>query len=227
MSLSAARYTAVIFDMDGLMLDSERVVRQAMQDAAAELNVEFPDALFARLIGRNSVSVIDLLTRELGPAFPLAEFRLRSRQRFERLQATPGIAKKAGLDALLGWLAERATPKAVATSTARAEALNRLHNAGLLVHFPALVGGDEVQQGKPAPDIYLAAAAKLAVEPARCIVLEDSEPGIEAAHAAGMLPLWVPDLCPDSARCRELAGGVFASLVEVRAHLAVLLATDR
>lgn len=224
MSLSAARYQAVIFDMDGLMLDSERVVRQAMQETAAELAVVFPDALFARLIGRNSASVIELLTRELGPTFPLAEFRQRSLRRFEQLQDSPGIPKKAGLDELLAWLHARALPKAVATSTARREAHQRLHTAGLLTQFAAVVCGDEVRHGKPAPDIYLAAAAKLAVNPAHCIALEDSEPGIEAAHAAGMLPLWVPDLCPDSRRCRELAGGVFTSLSGVRAHLATLFA---
>ena len=87
-----------------------------------------------------------------------------------------------------------AFPRAVATSTRRERARAKLARRGLLARFAALVGGDEVARGKPAPDIFLLAAARLGVAPADCVVLEDSEPGVRGALAAGMMPIMVPDL---------------------------------
>ena len=133
-----------------------------------------------------------------------------------------GIALKPGLIELLGWLEDAAIPRAVATSTRRSRAQAKLVRTQLCERFAALVGGDEIARGKPAPDIYLEAAARLGVAPAACVALEDSEPGIRAALAAGMMPIMVPDLAPPSAALLAHALPVFASLAEVRAHLCAL-----
>ncbi|MEZ4662666.1 MAG: HAD family hydrolase [Caldilineaceae bacterium] len=103
----------------------------------------------------------------------------------------------------------------MATSTARPLALKKLTTTGLIDRFATIVGGDEVPNGKPAPDIFLAAAARLAVAPARCLVLEDSEAGVRAAHAAGMQSIMVPDLKAPSAAVKALALTVVQSLTDV------------
>jgi beta-phosphoglucomutase-like phosphatase (HAD superfamily) len=110
----------------------------------------------------------------------------------------------------------------VATSTRRARAQAKLERVALHARFAALVGGDEVACGKPAPDIFLEAARRLGVPPASCLVLEDSLPGLEAAVAAGMAAIMVPDLTAPPARVAGRVPTVMASLVEVRLHLAAL-----
>jgi beta-phosphoglucomutase-like phosphatase (HAD superfamily) len=104
----------------------------------------------------------------------------------------------------------------VATSTGREEACDRLRVADLFHCFDAIVGGDEVVRGKPAPDLFLLAAQRLKITPAECIVLEDSEAGIRAARAAGMTPILVPDLKPPSDEVQALAYRMYPSLHEAR-----------
>lgn len=99
--------------------------------------------------------------------------------------------------------------------------LDQLKQAGIRpARFCAIVGGDEVERGKPAPDIFLLAAAKLSVSPGECIVLEDSIAGIQAAHKAGMMPLMVPDLIPPTKETKRLAHQIFSNLYDVRDYLA-------
>jgi beta-phosphoglucomutase-like phosphatase (HAD superfamily) len=110
----------------------------------------------------------------------------------------------------------------VATSTRRDRAEAQLTQQGLLARFAALVGGNEVERGKPEPDIFLLAASRLAVAAADCVVLEDSEPGVRAALAAGMMPIMVPDLHGPSENLLAREPLVLPSLHHVRAHLALL-----
>ena len=141
---------------------------------------------------------------------------------YDAIVAREGIALKPGLLDLLEWLEAEGIPKAVATSTRRDRALAKLELTSLAPRFVALVGGDEVARGKPAPDIFLAAAQRLGEPAPRCLVLEDSEPGVRAALAAGMTPIMVPDLHAPSADLAALTPLVLASLAEVAAHLAPL-----
>ena len=100
----------------------------------------------------------------------------------------------------------------MASSTSKKGVIHKLTVAGLIDRFETLVGGDEVANGKPAPDIFLTAAARLGVLPDGCMVLEDSEAGIQAAHAAGMLPVMVPDVKPPSPEIEAVAYAVLPSL---------------
>jgi HAD superfamily hydrolase (TIGR01509 family) len=138
---------------------------------------------------------------------------------YDAIVAREGIALKTGLLEILDWLDRENVPRAVATSTRRARAVAKLAHASLLERFDAVVGGDEVPRGKPAPDIYLEAAHRIGVAPSACIVLEDSEPGVLAAFAAGMRPIMVPDIAPPSPSLAARGVTVLASLHEVRAHL--------
>jgi HAD superfamily hydrolase (TIGR01509 family) len=213
---------AVIFDMDGLMLDTERLAPRAWVEAAIALGVEFDLALTQPMVGRNFRDCASIITDRYGAAFPTADLMKAWHVAYDAIVAREGIALKAGLLALLDWLEGEDIPKAVATSTRRDRAQAELVQTGLLPRFTALVGGDEVVLGKPAPEIFLIAAHRLGQPAAGCIVLEDSEPGVRAALAAGMIPIMVPDLHPPSAELVALEPLMMASLAEVPARLASL-----
>lgn len=217
------KFHAVIFDMDGLMLDSERVYREIFNRAAADCEITFPEDLHERLLGRNSSDTRQMLLAEWRDEAQLARFLDRARHHHHRCFAeTPPDIKK-GLHELLNFIESRGVPKVVATSTRREHAIPRLESAGLLHRFKTVSTGDQVNRGKPAPDIFLLAASTIQVEPNHCVVLEDSEAGITGAHAAGMTALMVPDMKQPCATVRELAHAVYDSLVEVRHDLERML----
>jgi HAD superfamily hydrolase (TIGR01509 family) len=206
---------AVIFDMDGLMLDTEPLYRIAWKQASAECGYDLTDEIYKQLVGRSRKDGFKALVEAFGPEFPLQKFQDCVRKwEADAFSSTP-IAKKPGLDSLLTFLESRNIPKAVATSTERQKALGTLNSAGLLWRFETVVAGDEVARGKPFPDIFLLAAQHLGVDPAVCLVLEDAESGVVAANAAGMQVYMVPDLVSPSLAVRRMAQGIFTSLADV------------
>lgn len=213
---------AVVFDMDGLMLDTERLASRCWRDAAAVVGVEFDPALLASMIGRNARDSRQFMLEHYGADYPIDTVMSESRKAFDAIVLRDGIAIKAGLHALLDWLDSAAIPRVVATSTRRERALHHLDRCALLSRFDGLVGGDEVAHGKPAPDIFLMAASRIEADPAECIVLEDSEPGVRGALAAGMIPIMVPDLAAPSEELLARAPLVLPSLADVMSHLAAL-----
>lgn len=216
------RPAAVIFDMDGLMLDTEPLAAQAWIEAAQGLGIAFDRTINDRLIGRSFTDCRTIIGEHHGADYPVDTLMNAWHGAYDAIVRREGITFKPGLLELLGWLEAAAIPKAVATSTRRARAQAKLEQAGVLVRFAALVGGDEVARGKPAPDIFLEAAARLAIDPAACMVLEDSEPGMRGALAAGMTPVMVPDLLPPSAALLAIEPLIMATLHDVRTHLASL-----
>jgi HAD superfamily hydrolase (TIGR01509 family) len=213
---------AVVFDMDGLMLDTERLASRCWCEAAAAVGVEFDPALLVPMIGRNARDSRHVMLERYGADYPVDALARESRKVFDAIVQKDGIAVKAGLHALLDWLDSVPIALVVATSTRRERALAHLERCALLSRFEALVGGDEVANGKPAPDIFLLAASRIDVEPADCIVLEDSEPGVRGALAAGMIPIMVPDLSAPSKDLLARAPLVLPSLLDVMTHLAAL-----
>jgi len=213
------RPQAVIFDMDGLMLDTERLALIAWREASAALGLAFDPDVAQRMIGRNNADSRALIHAHYGENFPIDALMAAAGETYELIVAREGIALKRGLTELLDWLDRERIAKAVATSTRRSRALAKLQKTGLLPRFGTLVAGDEIARGKPAPDIFLAAAARLALDVDACIVLEDSEPGVRAALAAGIAPIMVPDLHPPSQDMLALAPLVLPSLDDVRVHL--------
>lgn len=210
---------AVIFDMDGLMLDTERLASRAWSDAAGALGVPFDASVTPRLVGRNFADCEKLIRGHHGPDYPVQELMKAWHCAYDEIVAREGIALKEGLEALLDWLDLRTIPKAVATSTRRSRAEAKLRRTGLIGRFVVLVGGDEVARGKPAPDIFLAAARSLGVRTAACLVLEDSEPGVRGALAGGMRAIMVPDQHPPSEALLAEDILVMPSLVDVLRHL--------
>lgn len=216
---------AVLFDMDGLMIESERALLQCWREASQELGLELDDALWLSFVGLSDRVCHEMLRERL------AETQVRAlldglQVRYDA-HVEAGLPLKAGVLELLALLEERGIPRAVGTSTRRPRALQKLELCGLLPHFDAVVTGSDVAQSKPAPDIYLLAAKELRVAPDRCIVLEDSAAGVRAALAAGMTPIQVPDLVVPDDSVRALGHRIVDSLLDARALIEPALALPR
>jgi HAD superfamily hydrolase (TIGR01509 family) len=209
------KFSAVIFDMDGLMLDSERIYRQIFNRAAADCDFEFPASLHETLLGRTVVDMKRIVRGILKNDDLFDRFMDRNHHYHDVCFAEAPPIKR-GLHELLDFLEARKIPKVVATSTPRNAALGRLAKCGLLNRFASISCGDEVVHGKPAPDLFLLAASRIPAQPTQCVVLEDSEAGVTGAHAAGMTVCMVPDLKQPTDDIRQRAQGVYESLVHVR-----------
>lgn len=201
--------------MDGLLLDTEALAKVSWQQAAADCGFELDDPLFVRLIGRTRRDSNEILAAAIGAGYDACAFRERCRARWHELIAVRGIPLKPGVHEVLDHVEAAGIRTVVATSTGRASAERALEIAGVRARLPWIVTGDEVENGKPAPDIFLRAATLVEVEPAACLVLEDSVYGIIAAHAAGAIPVMVPDLVPPTPEVERLAWRIVGSLFEV------------
>lgn len=179
--------------MDGLLLDSERVIMQAWLAAAQQEGLRLSEPDFLLVVGRGADDSRARIAALLGgqEGFQLVRDRARA-----NLAAQPGVVfpLKPGALELLVLLRQRHVPCAVASSTYADEVRRRLANVGALDFFQAVAGGDEVSRSKPDPAVYLLAAERLGVPPARCLAFEDSDHGAVAAHRAGLSVVVVPDL---------------------------------
>ena len=195
---------AALFDMDGLLIDSEAVYIKAMQAAARSLDREMPLDFCHRMVGVPRVECNVMIQELYGEGFDLQEFRgVYSANVRRRMEA--GVPIKAGVVEVLDLLAKRGVPCGVATSALRETAESHLGRAGLLPRFATLVARDDVERAKPFPDIYLEAARRLGIPPGNCIAFEDSSPGLTAAHAAGTMAIMVPDILQPSDEIRAKA----------------------
>jgi HAD superfamily hydrolase (TIGR01509 family) len=205
---------AVLFDMDGLLIDSERIAQEVTRTTSLWLGIALPNHVALRMIGLGRDSLEHMLAAELGTDFPFESFQTEWETRYHERIAR-GVPVKPGVTEALTALAAAGLPCAVATSTHTHFARYKLEQAGLLRHFSAVVGRDAVPHGKPAPDLYLHAAKQLGIPANLCWAFEDSLPGLTAAVASGARTHWVPDLAPIAVH--ELPEGVetVASLHEV------------
>ena len=212
--LSISECRAVIFDMDGLMLDTERLALKAWQLAGVDFGFPISEDIFITMVGRNRRDSDRILVEVFGSDFPVDAVRKRRRAYVDGWIDEGKLSIKSGLLELLGFLDKISMPKAVATSTGYKRATHKLSLVNLLERFPIVIAGDQVEKGKPAPDIFLAAALRLEVAPKHCLVLEDSDAGIQAAYDAGMTPVMIPDMKPPSEKSRTFAHRVFGELGE-------------
>ena len=201
---------AAIFDMDGLLIDSERIIMQACIAAAADIGITYTEAEFVQLIGRAGADSTRLLIQQLGSeqAFDQVMQGLDA-----RLAAHDhAFPLKPGVLALLQHYQQNGVICSVASSSPMTHIQHRLAKVEILDYFTHLTSGHEVENGKPNPDIYLLAMQKLGLEAPDCIAFEDSEPGARAAIAAGLPVVVVPDLKQPSNVVRQQAHLVVDSL---------------
>jgi HAD superfamily hydrolase (TIGR01509 family) len=202
---------AVIFDMDGLLLDTERLYRSAFFGACEELGHAVDEALQLSLIGTPKELGDARLMAHFGDGFAIDTFHERCRTQFSAMCAA-GIPLREGAREMLDWLKDHRIPRAVATSTHRALALEHLDRAGIIDRLDAIVTRTDVEFGKPHPETFLKAAGAVGGRPSQCLALEDSYNGIHAATAAGMVTIMVPDMLQATEEIRRLGVSVVPSL---------------
>ncbi|MCB9419247.1 MAG: HAD family phosphatase [Ardenticatenaceae bacterium] len=212
--------TAIIFDMDGLMVDTEPLSRRAWEQVIGPFGARLTDEVYGRMIGRRSPEAGQLLLDSVNIPLSVEELVEQKTAVFNQTLAQ-GVPVMPGLMELHAEIARRGLPWAVATSSPRHHARLILAQLGLLERCGAIAGGDEVTHGKPAPDIYLLAAERLGVPPQQCLALEDSAPGCQSAASAGMTVVAVSaSLTPGSFPC---ANHIYPNLNRVAQSLDILL----
>ncbi len=187
---------AVIFDMDGVLFDTERLGIAQQLQACLDVGYPVTEELLMRTMGVNMAAGREIMLGALGPDFPYEKMIAHWTALMYEDMAQNGIPQKPGLRELMRALKDRGIKTAVATSNSRSIMESYMKLAGLESSFDAIVCGDSVQKSKPAPDIYLTAAQRLGVSPSNCIGVEDSINGVKSVRAAGMVSVMVPDLIP-------------------------------
>lgn len=221
----SCRPHAVIFDMDGLLLDSERAILDCFREAAAERGADIEPDWWLGMTGRGDAVCRALLVDRVGIAATDA-LLANGHARYVAM-AEAGLPHRPGVVALLELLVAHDIPRAVATSTRSPLAQRKLEAAGISEYFDVVCTSSDVAHPKPAPDVYLLAAERIGVPPAQCLVLEDSPTGVRAALAAGMTAVQVPDLLAPDDDARALGHRIVGSLEEAQALIAPWLAAAK
>jgi HAD superfamily hydrolase (TIGR01509 family) len=212
------RPAAVVCDMDGLLVDSERMERRVWQRTARELGLELSDERFATFVGHSGDRNDALLRHYFGEAFDVPGFRTLCHRGMQDLMESEGIALRPGAHEWLAFVSGLGIPLGLATSSGPTAVQERLGD--LLPLFAAVVTRADVEHGKPHPDLYLEAARRLGIAPERALAVEDSPAGTQAALAAGMPVVVVPDLIAPPDDVTPRVAGVFPSLDALREMVA-------
>ena len=214
---------AVIFDVDGTLLDTERIYIQAWKEAAAEQGYVMPDELLRKTRAIDAKVAAQILEEEIGNGFSYQKTRpIRVRIAEEIIERESPILKPGVLE-LLSFLREKGIRLSVASSTKTKTTKEHLQINGIADWFEVIVGGDMITKGKPNPDIFLKAAELLGEAPENCIVVEDSPAGIRAGSAAGMKTVLVPDQAAITQEIIDLSDVQMKSLLEMPAYVETLL----
>ena len=204
---------AVIFDMDGVIFDSERLVIECWETIAKKYNIPGIVEICMRVQGNNREETGKRFREKYGNDFPYEAYKKEVSALFRHLYGGGRLPLKPGVAEILKELKRKDIPLALASSTRTDIVKLELDEARLLQYFDAVLGGDMVSRSKPEPDIFLAAAEAVGAVPANCYVLEDSFNGIRAAYRAGMHPVMVPDMQQPTDEIRRLAEAVVVNLL--------------
>lgn len=210
---------AVIFDMDGVLFDTERLCMKAWMAVAGEKGLSGMEEVFMRVIGLNANDSRQIVLKAYGEDFDYPGFRGETRDWIRDYIEANGLPVMPGVHGILEWLKANGYKVGLASSTRREAVLGYLKRAQVEEYFSAVVTGDMVEHSKPLPDIYLLACSRLGVEPEQAYAIEDSPNGIRAAHAAGMCPVMVPDMIAPDEEMRRLSHAILKDLTEVLAFL--------
>ena len=213
------KYQAVLFDMDGLLLDTETIALAAFIEACREYGFELDISVYYRCIGVNNTRARDILIAGHGSDFPVDLIDKRFEKKYHNEVLNKPVPLKTGALKLLQYLEQERVKRAVVTSTNHAMALRILTNAQINHYFGLVLGGDQISQGKPDPEMYITACERLGENPGDCLALEDSDNGVISAFKAGLTVIQIPDLVEPSAKVKALGHKVMQSLEEVLALL--------
>lgn len=212
-------FKAVIFDMDGVIFDSERLSLQEWLTLGEKYEIPDIASVYPKCIGVNAVFSKKIFTEHYGEDFPYDRYRQEVSESFHGKYDNGRLPMKPGIQELLQFLKENGLHVGLASSTKQEIVKQELKDAGILHYFETVIGGDMVTKSKPEPDIFLKAAETLGVRPEECVVIEDSYNGIRAASKAGMFPIMVPDMIAPDEEMKQLAKVIFKNLIEVQIYL--------
>lgn len=216
------QFQAVIFDMDGVIFDSERLVYEGWLEMASKYGFYDLDKIYSKCIGVNAAASKQIFLDFYGPDFPYDTYKEEQSRLYHERYDKGRLPLKPGVVELLTYLKEHRYLVGVASSTRYAVVSSQIRDAGLLSYFTDLTCGDMVTRSKPEPDIFLKSCENLGVSPKQAMVIEDSFNGIRAAHRAGAAPIMVPDMLKPDDEMRRLASHIFPSLLDVKAWLPTL-----
>lgn len=211
---------AVVFDMDGVIFDSEALVLDIWMDLAKKYGIEDVEETMHKCIGVNAIETKQIFMNKYGEEFPYDTYVSEVSKVFHEKADHGELPMKPGVENLLKYLQEEGYIVGLASSTREASVRQELTEAGLISYFQELTCGDMLRASKPKPDIYLMACDKLGVAPEDAIAIEDSYNGIRAAYSAGMRPIMVPDLIGPDAEMQEKCEKIFDNLMEVQEWIA-------
>ena len=209
-------FKAVIFDMDGLLLDSEKLAFNAFQDTCSRFSLGDLTDIFIQCVGTNAELGNRILKKGLQGMMDYKEFCTEWDTRYTGLTQEKPVPLKRGAECLLEHIASMRMPMAVATSTRTERAKVKLSDSGILHYFDKIIGGEQVSNSKPDPEIYLRAASELSSEPFNSLALEDSPNGVKSAVAAGLTVIQIPDLVQPDENLLKMGHIVLGSLAEVQ-----------
>ena len=210
------KYKAVIFDMDGVIFDSERLVLEGWQEIAAKYGIKGIEEVLPRCLGVNAQATREIFREYYGQDFPYDEYKKEASALFHSRYGNGKLPLKPGVKELLSYLKENGYLVGLASSTRQAIVEQEIRDAGLMPYFDNLVCGDMLKRSKPEPDIYLKECENLDVEPRMAVAVEDSYNGIRSAKRAGMVPVMVPDMVQPDEEMRSLAHKICKDLFEVK-----------
>ncbi len=221
--MSVPQIQAVVFDVDGVLFDTERVSQNSWLSVSAEMGWPQVGQRYLEFVGQSRSDILQKMLDLFGPDFPREEFLQSCSARSMAWSDRNGIPLKPGVHEILEFLKERQVPTALATSTSHQRTLYRMERTDLGRYFKTITTGDHVTHSKPHPEIYQLACESLGVAPEHALAVEDSRNGILSACAAGMPTVMIPDLIPLSPELEGLIWKKCDSLMELRTVLEPIL----
>lgn len=212
-------YDAVVFDMDGVIFDSERAVMNCWLYLADKYGIEHIEKPYRACIGTTMERTREIMLEEYGEDFPYVMYAKEASDIYHEKYDGGRLPMKPGVVELLTFLKNENKKIALASSTRRQTVIKQLRDANILEFFDAIICGDMVEKSKPAPDIFLKACEELHVQPEKAYAIEDSYNGIRAAYAGNLRPVMVPDLLPANDEMEEKSERILESLIDVVDYL--------
>lgn len=212
-------YPALVFDMDGLIFDTERLVRRCWHELGETYQLTDIDELFLTTVGTTRKHTGEILCAHYGADFPQEAFSADVSRLFHSIADTEGIPVMTGAREILAWASTQGFHIGLATSTRQVTAEAELKHAGLFDYFDYILGGDRIARSKPFPDIYLTICRDMGIAPSNAFGIEDSYNGIRAASQAGMHPIMIPDILPPTEEMHQLCHTILPNLTALRTFL--------
>ena len=214
----AIKNKVVIFDMDGIIFDSERLILDCWEKVGEKYQIANIREVCIDCTGTNSVKTREIIYAYYGESFAYDKYRKEADELFKEYVRTKGLPVKKGVRELLQYLQAERIPIGLASSTRLAIVEEELRQAGLYDYFQVVMGGDQLKRSKPEPDIYLLTCEKMGILPECAYAIEDSYNGIRSAYSAGMMPIMVPDILQADDEMKEKSVAVLQDLLQVKQY---------